>query len=98
MSRPALALTPVPDGTGTGAGANTVLTRQQGHRHHTLCETTDGKREDPGRGRLRARHGLGAPPFPPPSRPGAARASGQGPRMSIPALAQAPVLVDDRPG
>ena len=64
MNRPALALTPVPTGTGTGAGANTVLTRQQDHRHHTLCENTDGKREDPGRGRLTARHGLGAPPFP----------------------------------
>jgi hypothetical protein len=64
MNRPALALTPVPTGTGTGAGANTALTRQQDHRHHTLCENTDGKQEDPGRGRLTARHGLGAPPFP----------------------------------
>ena len=64
MSSPALALTPVPLSGGTGAGATTGTTRQPGHRHHTLCENTDGKQEDPERGRFMARHGPGAPPFP----------------------------------
>jgi hypothetical protein len=64
MSIPALALTPVPAGTGTGAGAITGTAQQPGHRHHTLCENTDGKQEDLEGGRFMARHGPGAPPFP----------------------------------
>jgi hypothetical protein len=64
MSGPALALTPVPVGTGTGAGAITGAVRQPGHRHHTLCESTDGKQEDPEGGRFMARYGPKAPPFP----------------------------------
>jgi hypothetical protein len=64
MSIPALALTPVPVGTGTGAGATTGAVRQSGHRHHTLCENTDGKQEGLEGGRFMARYGPGAPPFP----------------------------------
>ena len=64
MSSPALALTPVPVGTGTGAGAITGAVRQSGHRHHTLCENTDGKLEGLEGGRFMARYGPGAPPFP----------------------------------
>ena len=64
MSSPALALTPVPLGAGTGAGAITGTVRQPGHRHHTLCENTDGKQEGLEGGRFMARHGPGAPPFP----------------------------------
>jgi hypothetical protein len=64
MSIPALALTPVPVGTGTGAGAITGAVQQLSHRHHTLCENTDGKQENGEPGRFMARHGPGAPPFP----------------------------------
>jgi hypothetical protein len=51
MSNPALALTPVPTGDGTGAGANTDAARPIGHRHHAVRENTDGKQEsgEPGR-------------------------------------------------
>jgi hypothetical protein len=64
MSSPELALIPAPIITGTGTGATTRTARQQGLRHHTLCENTDGKQEDPEGGRFMARHGPGAPPFP----------------------------------
>jgi hypothetical protein len=63
MSIPALALTPVRVGTGTGAGATTGAVRQSGHRHHKLCENTDGRQECLEGGRFMARHGLEVPPF-----------------------------------
>ena len=52
MSRPVLALTPVPLSGGTGAGATTGTTRQPSHRYHTLCENTDGKQEKGEAGRF----------------------------------------------
>ena len=64
MSIAALALTPVPLSGDTGAGAITEAVQHLGHRHHTLCENTDGKQEGLEGGRFMARHGPGAPPFP----------------------------------
>jgi len=64
MTSPALALTPVPDGTGTGAGATTGTVRHTGHRNHTLCENTDGNRRAGIRGASQGLHGPGAPYFP----------------------------------
>jgi hypothetical protein len=64
MSSPALALTPVSISCGTGAGANTGQIRETGHRHHTLCENTDGEQEGLEGRRFTARHEPGAPPFP----------------------------------
>jgi hypothetical protein len=64
MSSPALALTPVPTADGTGAGANTGAARPIGHRHHTLCENTDGKQENGEPGRFAGLQWPGAPFFP----------------------------------
>jgi hypothetical protein len=64
MSSPVLALTPVSLSGGTGAGATTGTVRQPGHRHHTLCENTDGKQEGSEGGRFMARYRPGAPLFP----------------------------------
>jgi len=64
MSSPALALTPVPLSDGTGAGTITGAVRQSGHRHHTLCENTDGNRRAGIRGASQALYGPGAPCFP----------------------------------
>src|SRR5690348_13663383 len=69
------------------------------HRHHAPRENTDGKQEtgEPGRfaGPARAGGALLPPLLPPPLPPTSVR---PGPRMTSPALAQVPVLVDNRPG
>jgi hypothetical protein len=64
MSTPVLTLTPVPTGTGTGAGANTRTADLSGHRHHTLCENTDGNRRAGNRGASRALAGRERPASP----------------------------------
>jgi hypothetical protein len=64
MSRPALALTPVPLSGGTGAGATTGTTRQPGHRYRALRETTDGNQENGEPGRFAGPYWPGAPWFP----------------------------------
>ena len=63
MSTPALAPVPVPL-TSTGTGANTGPAQYPGHRNHAVRENPDGKQEGPEGGRLMARRGPGAPPFP----------------------------------
>jgi hypothetical protein len=67
MSSPALALTPVPVSSGTGAGANIGAADLSDHRHHTLCENTDGNGRAGNRGASRAFTGRERPasPLPP---------------------------------
>jgi hypothetical protein len=64
MSCPALALTPVPDGTGTGVGATTGTAQPTAtvitHRVRTRMEN----RRPGNRGASQALHGPGAPCFP----------------------------------
>ena len=98
MSSSALALTPVPDGTGTGAGATTGTAQPTAavitHRVRTRLEN----RRPGNRGASRPGTGRGRPasPSPPPPMPPASVQRGA--RMTSPALAQVPVLVDNRPG
>ena len=82
-----------------GGGSDHRDRSANSHRHHAPRENTDGKQEtgEPGRFAVPAQAG-GAlfPPFlPSPLPPASVR---RGARMTSPALAQVPVLVDDRPG